>query len=340
MALHIFDDHDGIIHHQARGQGNAEKGERVDRKVEQPDEEKGAHQRNRNRYGRNQSGAPVLQENEDDQDDQQDRLEQREQDVLDGFTHHGGGVKSDLVLQTAGKLLREARQFSQSRGVDFESVGMRELGDADADSVVPIELQARAVILSAKLSDAYVSQSYQASIRRPPEDDTLKLGRIGQAAHGANADLIGLIWGRRRLSYLAGRDLDVLFAKRLEDIAGGEAAARHLHGVEPDSRGVLAFAEDEDIRNAFDPFEGIPHVDVKVVADEQAVVLIVLGIEGRAEDKVRGALDGDDSRPLHLIGKTPQSGVDAVLNVNGSKIHIPVQLESSGDGARPIIPAG
>ena len=47
MALHIFDDHDGIIDHQTGGQRDAEHGQRIDGKVEDLDEGEGTDQGDR-----------------------------------------------------------------------------------------------------------------------------------------------------------------------------------------------------------------------------------------------------------------------------------------------------
>jgi hypothetical protein len=72
MALHAFNHHDGVVHHQANGQHQAEHRERIDRETEQGEEYKRAYQGNGNGQQWNQRRAPVLQEKVDHQNHQRD----------------------------------------------------------------------------------------------------------------------------------------------------------------------------------------------------------------------------------------------------------------------------
>ena len=64
MSLHVLDDHDGIVDHQARGQRNAEQRERVDGESEQLDERECPDQRDRDGDRGNNGGAPIEQKQE------------------------------------------------------------------------------------------------------------------------------------------------------------------------------------------------------------------------------------------------------------------------------------
>ena len=72
VALHVFDDDDGVVDDQSCGERDAEEGQRVDGEAEDLDEGKGADERDRDRNGGDDRGAPVLQEEEDDDDDDDD----------------------------------------------------------------------------------------------------------------------------------------------------------------------------------------------------------------------------------------------------------------------------
>ena len=80
---HRLDHHDGVVHHDADRQHQAEHGEGVDREAEQREEDEGADQRHRHREQRDDGGAEALQEHEHHEAHQNERLDQGVQDRLD-----------------------------------------------------------------------------------------------------------------------------------------------------------------------------------------------------------------------------------------------------------------
>ena len=70
---HGLNHHNGVIHHQARGQHQAQQGELVNREAKGLDEGKGAQQRNRDRQAGHDRGAPVLEEQKQNQQHQHNR---------------------------------------------------------------------------------------------------------------------------------------------------------------------------------------------------------------------------------------------------------------------------
>src|ERR1035437_831063 len=77
VALHVFDDHDGVVDDQPRSQRDAKERQRVDGEAEELDEGKGSDQRNWNGDGGDDGGAPVKQEEEDDGNDDEDGKNER-----------------------------------------------------------------------------------------------------------------------------------------------------------------------------------------------------------------------------------------------------------------------
>ena len=77
MPLHVLDHHDRVVHHQARGQRDAEQSQRVDRESEELDKCKRSDQRYRNRYRGNDGRAPVQKEKKDHHDHNDDGFCQR-----------------------------------------------------------------------------------------------------------------------------------------------------------------------------------------------------------------------------------------------------------------------
>jgi hypothetical protein len=82
-ALDVLHHHDGVVDQQADGQHHAEHGQRVDRIAERGQHAEGAEQHHRHGDGRDQRGAPVLQEDEHHDEDQDDGLDQGLDHVLD-----------------------------------------------------------------------------------------------------------------------------------------------------------------------------------------------------------------------------------------------------------------
>ena len=89
---------------------------------------------------------------------------QRGEHVADRFAHRVGGIEGILVLHAGRKLLRQPVQFGHGQAVHFESVRGRELGDAEADGIVSVEHQVRAVILGAEFGAADIFQANQSAV--------------------------------------------------------------------------------------------------------------------------------------------------------------------------------
>ena len=98
---------------------------------------------------------------------------------------------------------------------------------------------------------------------------------LAEPAARADAQLVHLIGGRRRVADAAGGDLHVLLAQRVDDVAAGDAAAGQLAGIEPQAHRELALAEDDDVADARHALERVADVQVDVVRDEQRVVPVV-----------------------------------------------------------------
>ena len=124
VALHILDDHNRVVDHQARGQRDAEERERIDGEIEDPDKRKGADERNRNGDGGNDGGAPIEQEQKDDRDDDNDGCGQRDEHFANRFAHSRRGVEGDCVFKAGRKALRELLQRGLGLAVHVEGVGV------------------------------------------------------------------------------------------------------------------------------------------------------------------------------------------------------------------------
>ena len=85
MMFDRFDDDDGVVHHQADGQHQAEERKGVDGKTEQRKNRECADQRHRHRQQRNERRPPALQENKHDEHDQHQRFPKGLANFADAF---------------------------------------------------------------------------------------------------------------------------------------------------------------------------------------------------------------------------------------------------------------
>src|SRR5215469_17852155 len=98
MALDVLNDHDGVVDNQASSQGDAKQSQRVDRKSQYFDENKGSDEGNRNSDCRDKRGAPVLQENVNYKYHKANCLKQRNEDLFDRFADYFGSVECNGVF--------------------------------------------------------------------------------------------------------------------------------------------------------------------------------------------------------------------------------------------------
>ena len=340
MALDVFDDDDGVVDDQAGGQGDAEQRERVDGEAQQLNEGERSDERDRDGDGGNDGGTPVLEENEDDKDDEKDGGAQGRDHVADGFSDGVGGVEGDLIFHAGRKALGQAVEFGDALLVNVERVGGGKLSDRDTDRFAPVVIEVVGIVFGAEFGVADIFQANQRAIGIAFEDDVIELSGFGKAADGANADLEILAGHGGLGSDLSGGDFDVLLAESSYHIVGGEGAAGHADGIEPEAHGIFSFAEDEDVGHAGNALQGVANINVKIVADEEGGVALVGRKDRAAEDEILRGLGDGDSDLLDGGGEPSGSSVDAVLDVNRSEVGIAAEVESGGDGADAIVGAG
>ena len=123
VALHVLDDHDGVVDHQSGGQRDAEQGERVDGEAEELDESEGANERDRYGDRGDDGGSPIQQEQENDGNDDQDRHAQGPQHFADGVADHRGRIEGDGVLQARRKVFRQLGELGLGQSVHAQGVG-------------------------------------------------------------------------------------------------------------------------------------------------------------------------------------------------------------------------
>ena len=102
-----FDDHDGVIDHDADGEDDGEEGEGIDGEAEGGHACESADDGHGDRGGGDESGAPILEENHDHEEDEEPSFQEGFVDFVDGFADKESGIEGDFVLDAGGERLGE-----------------------------------------------------------------------------------------------------------------------------------------------------------------------------------------------------------------------------------------
>ena len=215
MLGRSLDHHDGIIDHDADGENDGEKGERVDAESHRRHAGEGADDRDRNRGGGNKGGAPVLQEDHDDEKNEQARLDERLEDLVDGLFDEDGVVERDGIGNALGEGAGEFLHLGPHLFRGVQSVGSRPLVNRHAARRPVVVLRELRVGHRPELHPGYVPQprDLSAVVRRGFHDDALELLDRVELAVGIDRKLEGLHPRRGRTSHLACSDLRVLIGQ-------------------------------------------------------------------------------------------------------------------------------
>ena len=115
VMLDRFDDHDGVIDHDADREHDAEERDVVDRESESRHRRESADERNRNRDERNDRRAPGLEKDEHDENDERDRFEERLLHFVDRLADRHGRVVDDCVVESGGEALLQLGHLLRAR---------------------------------------------------------------------------------------------------------------------------------------------------------------------------------------------------------------------------------
>ncbi|KWT85151.1 hypothetical protein APY03_3954 [Variovorax sp. WDL1] len=332
VALHVLHHHDGVVHHDADGQHQPEKRERIDREAQQVQHREGADDGHRHRQQRNDGSAPGLQEQDDHQHDQRDGFEQCVHHGIDGGAHELRRVVGDAVLQPFGHELRQLVHRLAHIGGDLQRVGTRRLEHADAHGLLVVQQRAQCVLGGAELDAADVAQPGHRAFRAGLDDDVAEFLFALQAPLRVDRQLRVHARQPGRSAHHACSGLDVLAANGRHHVAGRQAALRHLLRVQPDAHGVLAAAPGLHLADAVDARQPVLDVEHRVVAQVIHVVAPVGRHQVNHHRDVGRALDGGDPQPPHFLGQARLGLRHAVLHHLLRLVRVGAQLE--GDGQR------
>jgi hypothetical protein len=228
----VLQHHDGVVHHQADREHEAEQDEDVDGIAEQRHHREGRDDADGDGQRGHERGADVPQEQVDDQQHEREgeaeRLEHLEHRRLD----ERGAVEVDAQLDA----LRQRRQDFLHGGAnparDLHGVRLGLLLDAEADGRDHVGARRAALVLGADTHVRDVAEAHEVAVSAAPDDQRREVLGAHQARARAQREL-----ALRRLEP-ARRELDVLAPERCGDVFRGDAARGHRLAVQPQAHGV------------------------------------------------------------------------------------------------------
>jgi len=281
VALHVLDDHDGIVDDDADGQYEAEERQQVDRKSQRDHPGEGSDQGDEDRDGADDGCPEILQEEEDHEHDEQDRLEERVLHLLDRDPDEVGRVQGDRVVDSLGEpVLHLLHRIPDRRG-DPQAVRAGLLVNGDECGRLTVEPAVDDVLAQPDFRPRHVFQADNGTaVLAGTKNDVLVLRRVLERALGNHGERELHRSRRRFLTDLPRPEELILGGHRLLDVARRNPEGGHPVGVHPDPHGLVGHAHDLRLSRARNPLDPVEDVDIGVVGDVVGPVAVVLAVHG------------------------------------------------------------
>ncbi len=164
VARDVLDHDDGVVHHEAGGDGQRHQRQVVDRETEEHHHRKGADQRQRHGDAGDNGGRNVAQEQIDDHHHQRDRQHQLELGVADRGADVGGAVGEHLHRDRFRQALRQLRQQGADAVGGFDDVGARLALHVQHDRLLLVGPGAQPAVFRALFYGGHVAQAHRRAV--------------------------------------------------------------------------------------------------------------------------------------------------------------------------------
>ncbi len=249
VSFDVFDDDDGVVHHQSHRQHDCEDRQQVEREAEGVHHHRRPDQGHRHRHQRHQRGAQRPHEQEHDHADDENGLDQRLGDLVQCVGHEDRRVVRQLHVDVGRQLRLEPRHLAVQPVGHFDLVAAGQRPDTQIDCLFFVELGDEVGFLGAQLDARHVRQPHDGAVTLG-DDEILEL--LGRAQIGVRQQVdlhqvaLGLTHRREVVVALQRR---VHVARR--QVQGGEAiridpdahrdgpAAQHVHALHAGERREL-----------------------------------------------------------------------------------------------------
>ena len=277
-SLHVFDDDDRIVHHDADRQHQSEQRQRIEAEPQCLHEGERAHDCHRHGNQRDEGGPPFLQKQEHHQSDEDHRDAERSQHLSLRFLDEGGGVIHDAGLESRWESGPERLEAVAHLFRRLQRVGAGELVDVHPHARLTVEPAHLVVLLRPQFNPGNIPQAHDHSRVATRsglqflDDHIAKLLGGHQPSERCQRRLKHLPLRRRLLPDVAGGDLQILALKRRADVSRGDADGCHSFRVEPCPHAVVALADEVYVANPINPEQFVPNLDSGIVGEKCFIV--------------------------------------------------------------------
>jgi hypothetical protein len=322
----VLQDDDGVVDHDAHGQGEGQQRDDVQGEPHGPHEAEGAHDEGRDGDGRDHGGAPVAQEDEDHQGGQEGPHHQvlldgphRGLDVFRLVAHDGEGV----AVRQPGAELGEALLDPVDHG---HRVGAGLAPDRQDHGRLPVDVGGRLHVLGAILHLRHVRQADLGPVARG-HHQAVELGHAVHAALHAHRQLA------RALPQVAAGDLKVLVRDGPRHLGHGEVVGAQAGRVHPEVDLARPPAHDGDLAHAGQRLQLAAERLVRELGD------LADGPGAREGEVGHGGRVGIhlvDDGGIDVPGQVRQDLVDLVAHLLRGDVHALLELELDEDLRDPL----
>ena len=194
---------------------------------------------------------------------------------FDGMPHKRRGVIHHRVIQAAGKTFLQFFHFGTHIRRELERIRAGCLKDRQRHRGLIIQQGTQRITAGAEFDAGHVFEQRFFSVGTGLDNDLAKLVRGDQPALGIDLQFKINRRTHRLLANRSGRDLHILFANRIDNVARGQISCGHFVRVEPDPHGIIARAEDLHIAGAGNSGQHVFDLQRRIIADVNFVVAIV-----------------------------------------------------------------
>ena len=328
VALHIFHDHNRIVHHQTDAKDDGQQGEEVHREPRRLHQEYRAENRQGNCQYRNEHRAKRSKEKKNDDDDDQERFDKRLEHLADGIGDVNGRVVAHPCREARRQLGFDFLQLRPHGADHIERVGVWQHPHAHENRLLAAESNRRVVIFRTELHIGDVFQPHHRAA-------ALTQHELLELRDRAEVGIRREVHRHERAFGLAHGGEVVVSSQGAANLRGADVEGRHAVGLQPNPHrkgppaqnlGALNPRDRREPR-LNDPREVVgDFVRLQNIRDESQV--------GRRAFRVR-ALDIDD-RHLGLGRKVAAHLVHLRTDLRQGLGRVVIQLQPCRDERAPL----
>ncbi len=128
-----------------------------------------------------------------------------------------------------------------------------------------------------------------------------------------------------------------MLLKSSHHVGSGQLPCRQFRGIQPDSHGVFALAEDHDIAHARNALQRVFYINVQIVRDVLVRKAIVRRIKSSGKDEVRIRLGDGHAGVLDFLRQPALGSRHAVLHIYGSDVQVIAGAEGDVNAAGAVV---